>query len=61
MNTLNKTEFAIFIALMWSLLPSELTNQNILNVTGLVLSRVAAVKRLLLHHYSAAYISSGVM
>ena len=29
MNRLNKTEFAIFISLMWSLLPKALTNLNL--------------------------------
>ena len=29
MNRLNKTEFAIYSSLMWSLLPKDLTNQNI--------------------------------
>ena len=31
MNRLNKTEFAIFISLTWSLLPKDLTNQNLFN------------------------------
>ena len=30
LNRLNKTEFAIFIYLMWSLFPKDLTNQNLL-------------------------------
>ena len=29
MNKLNKTEFAIFVSLMSSLLPKDLTNQNV--------------------------------
>ena len=29
MNGLNKTEFATFFSLMWSLLPKDQTNQNL--------------------------------
>ena len=32
MNRLNKTEITVFISLMWSLLPSKLTNQNLLSL-----------------------------
>ena len=35
MNRLNKIEIAIFISLMWSLLPKDLTNQNFLWLMGL--------------------------
>ena len=31
---LNKTEFAIFISLMWSLLPKDLTNNNLFIFTA---------------------------
>ena len=31
---LNKTEFDIFISLMWSLLPKKLTNQNLFILTA---------------------------
>ena len=55
MNRLSKTEFAIFISLIKSLLPKDLTNQN-LSSLQLMLCRVAAVKRLPVHHDSADYI-----
>ena len=56
MNRLNKTEFAIFSSLMWSLLPKTLSNQNLLIsiVAGVV--PCGAVKRLPAYHHSADYI-----
>ena len=34
MNRLNKTEFAKFVSLIGSLLPKDLTNQNLFIVQG---------------------------
>ena len=34
MNRLNKTEFAIFISLMWYLLLKDLTHKNLFNSAG---------------------------
>ena len=53
MNRLNKTESAIFISLVCSLFPEDLYSQLILSSLQLVLCRVAAVKRLPVHHRSA--------
>ena len=53
MNRLNKTEFAIFVSLMCSLLPENLHSELILSSLQLRLCRVAAVKRLPVHHHSA--------
>ena len=38
MNILNKTEFAILIFLMWSMLPRNLTIQNLLTYNTIVKS-----------------------
>ena len=56
MNRLNKTESAIFVSLMRFLLPEDLHLEFILSSLLLVLCRVAAVKRLPVHHHSADYI-----
>ena len=56
MNNLNIFEFAIFISLMRSLLPKDLTNQILFIVIAADVCRVAAVKCRPLHHYSADYI-----
>ena len=56
MNTLNKTESASFVSLMCSLLPEDLYSELILSSLQLLLCRVAAVKRLPVHHHSADYI-----
>ena len=56
MNRLSKTECAIFISLMRSLLSKDLTNQNYLFSLQLVLCLVAAVKCLPVRHPSADYI-----
>ena len=61
MNRLNKTESAIFVSLMCSLLPKNLHSELILSSLQLVLCRVAAVKRLPVHHHSADHISSGLL
>ena len=58
-NRLNKTESAIFVSLMCSLLPENLHSELILSSLQLVLCRVAAVKCLTVHHHSANYIFSG--
>ena len=54
MHKLNKTESAIFVSLMCSLLPKDLHSELILS--SLMLCRVAAVKRLPVYHHSADYI-----
>ena len=59
MNRLNKSESVIFFSLVWSLLPEDLHSELILCSLQLVLFRVAAVKRLPVHHQSADYIFSG--
>ena len=59
MNRLNKTESAIFVSLMWSLLPKDPHSILILSSLQLVLCRVVAVKRLPVHHHSADHIFSG--
>ena len=46
MNRLNKIEFAIFISLMWSLLPQDLTNQNLLVYLLLIVFTFPAFKHL---------------
>ena len=56
MNRLSKTEPAIFVSLMCSLLPKDLSSELILSSLQQVLCRVAAVKRLSVHHHSADYI-----
>ena len=55
MNRLNKTKSAISVSLICSLLPEDLS-ELILSSLQLVLCRVAAVKRLPVHHYSTDYI-----
>ena len=59
MNRLNETESAIFVSLMCSVLPENLHSELILSSLEQVLCRVAAVKRLPVHHHSADYIFSG--
>ena len=48
-----KTESAIFISLVYSLFPEYLRSELILSSLQLMLCRMAAVKRLLVHHDSA--------
>ena len=57
MNRLNKSESAIFVSLMCSLLSKDLHLELILSSLQL-LCRVSAVKRLPVHHHSADYIFS---
>ena len=59
MNRLNKTESVFFVSLVSSLLPEDLHSELILTSLQLVLCRVAAVKRLPVHHHSADYTFSG--
>ena len=59
MNSLSKTKSAIFISLMYSLLPKDLLSELILSSLQLVLCHMAAVKCLPVHHHSADYIFSG--
>ena len=59
MNRLIKTETFIFVSLMCSLLPEDLHVELILSSLQLVLCRVAAVKRLAVHHHSVDYLFSG--
>ena len=59
MNRFNKTESATFVSLMCFLLPEDLHSELVLFLQQLVLCRVAAVKRLYVHHHSADYIFSG--
>ena len=63
MNRLNKTECAIFVSLMYSLLPEDLHSELVLSSLQPVLCRVAAVKHLSVYHYNADYIfwSSGII
>ena len=56
MNRLNKTESAIFVSLVCSLLLEDLQTELIFIFTELVLCHVAAVKRLPVYQYSADYI-----
>ena len=56
MNRLNKTESAMFVSLICSLFPGDLYSELFLSSMQLVLCRVAAVKRLPVHHHSAGYI-----
>ena len=58
MNRRNKTESAILVSVMFSLLQKGLISELILSSLQLVLCRVAAVKRLPVHHHSAYYICS---
>ena len=55
MNRLSKTEFAIFVPLMCSLLPENLYSELILSSLKPVLCLVAAVKCLPVHHHSVDY------
>ena len=50
---------AIFVTLMYTLLPEDLHLEFILSSLQLVLCRVVAVKRLAIYHYGADYIFSG--
>ena len=58
MNRLNKTESAIFVSLICFLLPKDLHSELISSSLQLVLCRMAAVKRLPVHHHSADYVFS---
>ena len=49
---LNKTESAIFVSLICSLLPENLHSELILSSLQLMLCRVAAVKRLSVYHHN---------
>ena len=51
-----QTEFAIFISFMLSLLPKDLTHQNLYIFTAAAVLCAAGVKRLPVHHYRADYI-----
>ena len=44
-NRLNKSEFTIFISLMWTLLPKDLIIRAYLSSLQMVLCRVVAIKR----------------
>ena len=55
MNRLNKTESPIFVSSMCSLLSKDLHSELIESSLQSVLCRVAAVKRLPVHHHSAEY------
>ena len=59
LNRLNKTESAIFVSLMCSLLSEDLHSELILASLQLVLCLVAAVKRVPVWHHNADYIFSG--
>ena len=56
MNRLNKTEFSVFVPLMWSLLPRDLTIQNIFIFTAAGGVPCGGRKTSPLHHYYADYI-----
>ena len=56
MYRLNKTESAIFVSLMCSLLPEDLHLELILSSLQLVLCRVTSAKRLQVHHHFVDYI-----
>ena len=58
---LSKTEFAIFISLIWSLLPGIQLIRTYLSSLQLVLCLVAAVKRRPVYHYSADVWSFGII
>ena len=49
-------EFAIFISLMWSLLSSDLTSQNVIIFTTADVVPCGSRKRLPIHLHSANYI-----
>ena len=53
MNRLNKTESAIFVSLVCSLLPEDYHSELILSSLQLVFCLVAAVKSLPVHHHRA--------
>ena len=59
MNRLNKTESAVFVSLMFSLLPEDLYSELVLFSLQLLLCRVATVKSLSINHHRAEYIFSG--
>ena len=56
MNRLSETEPAIFLSSMFFLLPEDCHSELILSSLQLVSCRVAAVKRLPVHHHSPDYI-----
>ena len=56
MNRLNRTESAIFVSLICSLLPEDLQSELILSSLQLVLCRLSAVKCLPVHNHSADYV-----
>ena len=53
MNRFHKTESAIFVSFVCSLLPEDLCSELILSSLQLKLCRVAAVERLSVHRHSA--------
>ena len=55
MNRYNKSETATFVSLMCSLLLEDYHSELISFSLQLLLCRVAAVKRLPVHHHSADY------
>ena len=61
MNRLNKTESAIFVSLICSLLPEDLYSELILSSLQLGLCHVAAVKRLPVYPHNAYCILSGAL
>ena len=56
MNRLNRSESAIFVSLICSLLPEDLQSELILSSLQLALCRVSAVKCLPVHNHSANYV-----
>ena len=56
MNRLNKTEFAIFISLMQSLLPKDLTILNVFTFTAAGIVPCGGRKTSPRNHHSAGYI-----
>ena len=54
-NKFNEIQSAIFVSLICFLLPENLLSEGILSSLQLVLCRLAAVKRLPVHHNNAGY------
>ena len=61
MNRLINTYPAIFVSLMYSFPSNDLHAELIVSSVQLFLCRVAAVKRLPVHHHSADYVFSGAL
>ena len=59
MYRLNKTESAIFVSLMYSLLPEGLHSELFFISIAAGIVPYGAVKRLSVHHHSADYIFFG--